>query len=119
MLAEVEVNQKDVKGWYNLHDCTTCTGGDKCKEVPGRSMFGILGYDNFPTCPIRLLRSPHWQHVVQLYNAKTVSPLTGWPSHYAAWIVDALCELEAAFTKKQAASLKSSKGASRGGNQFR
>ena len=113
MLAQVEVNQSDVKGWFNLNDCNTCTG-EKCAEVPKRSMFGILGYDGWPTCPIRLLRSPHWQHDVQLYNAKTVSPLTAWPTGYAAWVVDALCELESAFNKKQAASLKASKGSSRG-----
>lgn len=109
MLAEAEVNQRDVRGWFNLSTCDTCTGGPQCDEVPRRAPFGILGYDNWPTCPIRLLRGRNWQHVIHLYNAKTVSPLDGWPGSYAAWVVDALCELEAAFQRKQAASLKQSK----------
>jgi len=117
MLAEAEVNQGDLTGWFNLGDCKACPRDDRCDEVPLRVPFGILGYDNWPTCPIKLLRGPHWQHVVHMYNAKSVSPLSGWPSAYAAWVVDGLCQLEAAFARKQAAEIKASRG--RGGSHGR
>ena len=118
MLAEAEVNQKDMVGWYNLHGCATCPRDSRCLDVPKKSSFGILGYDDWPTCPVSLLRGPHWQHIVTLYNCKTVSPLSEWPQGYAAWVVDGLTALEDAFNRKSAKELKS-KGNSRGRNFIR
>jgi|6_EtaG_2_1085325.scaffolds.fasta_scaffold41759_2 hypothetical protein len=112
MLAEAEVNQREMAGWYNLHDCQACPRDGRCEKVPLKAPMGILGYDKWPTCPVRLLRGPHWQHVVTLYNAKSVSPLSDWPHGYAAWVVDGLCSLEAAFSRKQSAEMKK---ATRGG----
>ena len=116
-MAEAEVNQQDLTGWFNLGDCKACPRDERCDDVPKRAAFGILGYDNWPTCPVKLLRGPHWQYVVHMYNAKAVSPLSGWPATYAAWVVDGLCELEAAFTRKQAAEMKAARG--KGGSRGR
>ena len=107
MISEVEANHKDVVGWYNLHDCfDVCSGPDHCRKTMRDRPIPIMSYDNWPTCPIRLIKSPAWQAVTRLYNAKQVSPLSGWPHKFAAWTVDALCELESAFNRKQAAEMK-------------
>lgn len=115
MISEVEVNHKDVVGWYNLHDCgTACAVEADCKKVVKSRPIPIMNYEHWPTCPIRITRSPHWQSVTRLYNAKQVSPLAKWPHGFAAWVVDALCELESAFNRKQAAEIKKASGGNRG-----
>tara|TARA_R100000664_G_scaffold14503_1_gene22822 strand:+ start:305 stop:658 length:354 start_codon:yes stop_codon:yes gene_type:complete len=115
MISEVEANHKDVVGWYNLHDCFDKCDGLKCKSIVKSRPIPIMNYPNWPTCPIRLIKSPPWQAVTRLFNAKQVSPLDGWPHKYAAWTVDALCELESAFNRKQAKEIERiSKGSSRG-----
>lgn len=114
MLAEVEVNHNDVIGWYGLSDCATCSGGPACRDVLRSRVIPIMNYDGWPTCPIRLTKSPQWQTVIRVYNARQVSPLARWPFGFAAWIVDALSELDAAFNRKKAADMKAARGGSRG-----
>ena len=117
MIADVEVNHRDVIGWYNLHDCfNACSGEPSCSQIVKNRPIPIMNYDNWPTCPIRLIKSPQWQAVTRLFNAKQVSPLAGWPHKFAAWVVDALCELESAFNRKQVAEMKqATKGRYSGG----
>ncbi len=84
-------------GVYRLRSCKACTGeacADKSPPIPP------LNFHAWPACPVSLLRGPHWQYIVQLYNAKTVSPLGDWPHRYAAWVVDGLTALERAFAAK-------------------
>ncbi len=118
MLADVEVNLDDVSGWYNLHGCreAVCSDPASCARNTRDRPVPIMGYEHWPTCPIRLIRSPQWQAIARLYNAKGVSPLSGWPHAFAAWTVDALTELQAAFNRKEAAEVKkiSGGGVSRG-----
>ena len=115
-MAEVEANHREIVGWFNLHDCFTgCSGGDVCKQIIKNRPIPIMNYQHWPRCPISLIKTPQWQAVTRLYNAKQVSPLHGWPHKFAAWIVDAMCELEAAFNRKQVADMKqATKGAQNG-----
>lgn len=82
---------------WGLRDCAKCEG-DVCDEPSRRHR--ALGYEHWPTCPGRLLRSSAWQYVLELQNAKQVAPLEGWPTRYAPWVVDALGALERAAVDK-------------------
>ena len=41
-------------------------------------------------CPLDLLNDPHIAAVLSLSRMADVSPLSGWPSRYAAWAVAGL-----------------------------
>lgn len=111
MLAEWEVRQKEFKGLYRL-DCDHC---DDCD----RRTFPIspLNFDHWPACPVQLTKGSLWQYVVQLFNAKSVSPLAGWPYRYAAWVVDAMEQLEPAMQAKIADDARRSMNKPPGGRR--
>lgn len=62
-----------------------CHGQGHLHEVPAQAR-EVASLD-WSHCPIDLLDSPHFRAVRQLDRLARVSPLTGWPSDYAAWAV--------------------------------
>lgn len=100
MLASFELNRKKAIGWYRMEGCLDCSGKDCAKR---KFPIAPLNYRGWPACPVSLLRSPRWQYIVTLSNAKVISPLSGWPGRYAVWVVEGVSALENALNSAKAA----------------
>ena len=74
-----------------------CSGGhcpDRSKCDTRGGMY--LGHD-FPSCPVRMmLDDVHLQAAMSIERAVAISPITGWPDGFSAWVVELSSMLKAA-----------------------
>lgn len=92
--------------------CAGCPGPgvpDGC-ETRKRPLV-VLDRRDWPMCPRGMLRVPAWQDLVSLYLSAQVSPLTGWPDAYPAWVVEGVTQLQTALKTEEARQLKLMSGA--------
>ena len=83
---------------YGL-DCATCPRDHRCDEwgVTGTD-YAFEGQDilrrTWDRCPATSLRDPHLVAAVRLYRSLQLSPLSGWPDAYPAWVEDYLHDID-------------------------
>jgi hypothetical protein len=67
----------------------------------------VLGYPDWPRCPIAMLRDDVAFHQARrYYDAKQIAGvLEGFPDDFAAWAEEAITEIHVAVEKKQADDL--------------
>ena len=87
LLAEIDANEATLRTMVWLCHCDAGT----CDNVPHTPIFGR----SWDRCPYQYLRSAQWATVVWLQRVAQFAPPSGWPLGYAAWIVDAVCSLQA------------------------
>tara|TARA_R100000808_G_scaffold5884_1_gene17749 strand:+ start:199 stop:522 length:324 start_codon:yes stop_codon:yes gene_type:complete len=101
MLSSWELSHAKNRGLFRLSFCDTCPGGKACQ---GFKMNPLLS--GWKKCPEDMRRALPWQFAISLFNQKQISPLSNWPSGWAAWVVDMLEALERAQSEKMRAEMK-------------
>lgn len=101
LYAAAQVREREIREACATR-CADCPGpleegGCLDREPPG----SIAGRGDWPICPWGMLQLPTWQAVVDLWFASKVSPLSGWPDAYSAFVVDALGALDIAVKEHQ------------------
>ena len=102
MVADALAHQADLCELSTHVGCNECPGGKVCTSD---DVCDALGYQ-WPLCPVAIMRSLPVRHIVEVFNQSKVSPLSGWPDDYAAYIVDGVVALEAAINKKVSDDMK-------------
>lgn len=105
-MARWEVDQGRLRGLYHL-TCDTC---DTCTRAHSDFIAAPNGYENWPVCPVKLLKTPAWQYLIKLHNAHHVSPLSPWPQGRAAWVVLGMTELVLQMDRHEAAKREKKTG---------
>ena len=99
-LANVEL-RPELSGAFGVpRSCADCTH-HRCDSPPpiGGRAWGA----EWARCPRAVLRDdPHYQVAAHWWSAGRVHPLAGWPSAYAAWLVDAVMEIQSALDARLA-----------------
>ena len=96
MLMEALAHRDDLESITAHRRCESCPGGDACKRP---AVTQALGYE-WPKCPLSMLADPAVGAVVQTYNAAQVSPLSGWPDEYAAYVEEGVATLSSVLQRK-------------------
>uniref|UniRef100_A0A6M3KPF5 Uncharacterized protein n=1 Tax=viral metagenome TaxID=1070528 RepID=A0A6M3KPF5_9ZZZZ len=66
----------------------------------------------WPACPHRCAQDPHLLEVLELWNARRVSPLAGWPHAYSAWVAQGVVALDDAWQQEQSRMMAKARGGS-------
>lgn len=79
-----------------------CQADGECEKLAGK-----YGTEDFAKCPVAMLNEAQdFAVCLDLYAASKVSPIHGWPSAYAPWIIKTVIELHREIERVSAESLK-------------
>ena len=80
--------------------CRCKTGA--CKRTPTADLPG----GRWNVCPYGLLRGVHFQTCMAMWRAAQVSPITGWPTAWPAWVVGGVLAIKDAVERLRADAAK-------------